>query len=86
MDRVSNYNWESLPGFEEQVTVGAEVINSTGEVELRFWQDPAGPVKGGESVYLSMTADKALEFARLLSRQAHEAIRAKWNEENITYP
>ena len=80
---MSNYNYESLPGFEEQVIVGAEIINGTGQVELRLWQNPAGRVDGGEAVYLCIDAKKALEFARLLSQQAHEAIRAKWNEENI---
>jgi hypothetical protein len=86
VDRVSNYNWESLPGFEEQVKVGAEVINGIGQVALRFWQDPDGSAGDGEAVFLDMGAEKVLELARLLSRQAHEAIRAKWNEENITYP
>jgi hypothetical protein len=82
---VSNYNFKSLPGFEEQVIIGAEVINATGRVTLRFWQDPDGSAGDGEAVYLDMDAEKALELARLLSRQAHEAIRAKWNDENITH-
>jgi hypothetical protein len=74
---VSNYNWEHLRGYENQVLVGAEIINGTGRVYLKICQDP------DESVHLLLTAEDALEFAKLLSRHAHEAMRAKWNEANI---
>lgn len=78
---MSNCNWEHLRGYEEHVLVGAEVVNGTGEVRLRLYQE-AGDVDAG-AVHLNMTADEALDFARLLSQQAHEAMRAKWNEVNI---
>ena len=78
---MSNCNWEGLRDYERQVLVGAEVANGTGEVSLRFFQDPSGD--GGDAVFLTMTPDRALDFARLLSQQAHEAMRARWNEANI---
>ena len=78
---VSNCNWERLRGYEEQILVGAEVVNGTGEVRLEFLQEPASP--DSESLFLTMTPDGALDFAKLLSRQAHEAMRAKWDEANI---
>jgi hypothetical protein len=77
---VSNYNHESLKGFEELVIIGAEVINGTGDVKLTVRQHEG---EDADTVILHFTPDQALDFARLLSRQAHEARRAKWNEENL---
>jgi hypothetical protein len=71
---VSNYDWETLPGFD--VSVGAEIVNGTGQVRINAHQ-------GEDTVILTMPAERALDFARLLSQQAHEAMRAKWNEANI---
>jgi len=71
---VSNYDWETLPGFD--VSVGAEVVNGTGQVRINAHQDE-------DTVILTMTPDQALDFAKLLSQQAHEAMRAKWDEANI---
>ena len=71
---MSNYNWETLPGFD--VSVGAEVVNGTGEVRINAHQHE-------DTVILTMDAERALDLARLLSQQAHEAMRAKWNEANI---
>lgn len=71
---MSNYNWETLPGFD--IGVGAEIINGTGMVRINAHH-------GEDTVILTMTSDHALDFARLLSQQAHEAMRAKWNEDNI---
>jgi hypothetical protein len=79
---VSNSNWESLEGFEGLIVAGAEVINGTGEVGLRFEAEPV-PGIDAAIVHFTLTPDEALEFAKLLSRQAHEAMRAKWNESNI---
>ena len=79
---MSNYDWERLRGYEEQVLVGAEEVNGTGEVRLRIEEGFPG-TEGWNGVFLSMSADDALEFAKLLSRQAHKAMRAKWNEANI---
>jgi hypothetical protein len=78
---VSNSNWEHLRGYEDRILVGAEVINGTGEVGLKFFEE-AGPDKG-DMVFFTLTIDAALDFARLLSAQAHEAMRAKWNESNL---
>jgi hypothetical protein len=77
---VSNYNRESLKGFEEQIVVGAEVVNGTGGVQL-FAREHNG--EDADSVIFNFTPEQALDFARLLSQQAHEAMRAKWNEANI---
>ena len=74
MTAVSNYNWEPLPGFD--VGVGAEVVNGTGTVRVNAHA-------GEDTVILNMSAEQALDFARLLSQQAHEAMRAHWNESNI---
>ena len=71
---MSNYNWESLRGFD--IGIGAEVVNGTGMVRVNAHD-------GDDTVILNMSADQALDFARLLSQQAHEAMRAKWNEDNI---
>lgn len=81
---MSNCNWESLRGFEEQVLVGAEVVNGTGEVRLKLYQKPES-MRGedGDVVFLTMTTGQALDFALLLSQQAHEAMRAKWNEDHV---
>jgi hypothetical protein len=77
---VSNYDLESLKDFEEQVTVGAEIVNGTGDVKLVARQHPGDDA---DTVILHFTPERALDFARLLSQQAHEAMRAKWNEENL---
>ncbi len=78
---MSNYNRESLKGFEELVIVGAEVVNGTGDVTLYARQHDG---EDAESVILHFTPTQALDFARLLSQQAHEAMRAKWNEDHLT--
>lgn len=80
---MSNSNWESLPGFEGLIVVGAEVVNGTGEVGLRFEDEPVPGIESDTIVY-TLTPEQALDFARLLSRQAHEAMRAKWEEKNIS--
>jgi hypothetical protein len=80
---MSNSNWESLRGFEGLILVGAEVMNGTGEVGLKFEAEPI-PGIAAEGVDFTLTPEEALEFARLLSRQAHEAMRAKWDEHNLT--
>jgi hypothetical protein len=79
---VSNYDWKHLRGYEERILVGAEEVNGTGEVRLRIEEGTPG-TDGRNGVFLSMPADDALEFAKLLSRQAHQAMRVKWNEANI---
>ena len=78
---MSNYDWERLRGFEKQVLVGAEIVNGRGDVWLKVYDDESDEASG--HVHLNMTADQALDFAKLLSQQAHEAMRAKWNEDNI---
>jgi hypothetical protein len=80
---MSNCNWEPLRGYEGLILVGAEVINGTGEVGLKFESEPV-PGIDPDIVHFTLTPEEALEFARLLSRQAHEAMRAKWNEHNLT--
>ena len=77
---MSNYDRESLRGFGERVIVSAEVVNGTGDVML-FARQHDG--EDSDSVILHFTPDQALDFARLLSQQAHEAMRAKWNGANI---
>jgi hypothetical protein len=79
---VSNYNFESLKGFEEEILVAAEVINGTGDVKLVVSPPGTG---GEESVIVHFTPDQALAFARLVSQQAHEAMRAKWDEDNLSH-
>ena len=77
---MSNYNTGSLKGFEEQVFVGAEVVNGTGDVKFTARQDDG---EDAGTVILHFTPEQALDLARLLSQQAHEAMRAKWDEANI---
>jgi hypothetical protein len=76
MVRVSNGNWESLPGYEGLIAVGAEVVHGTGDVGLRL---EAEPVAGIEPVIIcyELTPGAALSLAALLTRQAQEAIRAQ---------
>jgi hypothetical protein len=81
---VSNYGKESLRGFEDEVTVAAEIINGTGEVRLELHEDREPALGGDVDMLFSFTPEQALDLARLLSRQAHEAMRAKWDEENLT--
>jgi hypothetical protein len=78
---VSNYDWERLRGFEKQVLVGAEIVNGRGDVWLKVFDDETD--QASSYIHLRMTPDQALDFAKLLSRQAHEAMRAKWDEANI---
>lgn len=77
---MSNYNWESLKGFEEQVSVSAEVINGTGDVRVDVKQEPR---EDAEMVMLHMTPEQALDFAVLLANQAHEAMRVRWKERHL---
>lgn len=65
---MSNYDWDAPPGLEGQVLVGAEVMNGTGEVVMRFFED-AGDV--------ILAAGHARELAALLSRKASEAEQAQ---------
>lgn len=80
---MSNYNWKSLRGYEDLILVGAEVINGTGEVGLKFETEPVPGIEPG-IVHFTLAPEDALEFAKLLSQQAHEAMRARWNEHNLT--
>ena len=64
------------------IVVGAEVVNGTGDVGLRFEAEPVPGIEAA-TVDFTLTPGEALDFAKLLSRQAHEAMRAKWNESNI---
>jgi hypothetical protein len=79
---MSNYNWEPLKGYEDNILVGAEVVNGTGTVGLRL-SNEAEP----EPVYLyfDLTPEEALDFAKLLSKQAHEAMQARWNERHLLW-
>jgi hypothetical protein len=79
---VSNSNWESLPGFENLIVVGAEVVQGTGMVGLRLEAEPVPGIESATLLY-SLTAEDALYLAKLLARQAHEAMLAKWQEENL---
>lgn len=72
---MSNYDWETLPGFD--IGVGAEIVNGTGEVRVNAHQDD-------DTVIVDMTADQALNFARLLARKAHEAMGAKFVNDHLT--
>lgn len=76
---MSNCNFEALRGFEDRIIVGAEVVNGTGEVRVEFYQ----ATDDFSGVHHTLTPEQALDLARLLSQQAHEAMRAKWNEENL---
>ena len=78
---MSNFDWERLHGFEKQVLVGAEIVNGRGDVWLKVYDDETD--QASSYVYLHMTPGQALDFAKLLSRQAHEAMRAKWDEAHI---
>ena len=77
---MSNYNWKALKGLEELVSVGAEVVNGTGQVQVRVRQEPG---EEAEKVFLGMTAGQALDFASLLADQAHEAMREQWKERHL---
>ena len=78
---MSNYDFESLPGYEGRIVAGPEIINGTGQVWLKFFEE-ADQDKGA-MVFFNMTADEVLDLAKFLSRIAFEAKRAKWNEENL---
>jgi hypothetical protein len=71
---VSNYNLESFPGYEGRIIAGPEVVNGTGQVLLKFFED-TDPDKGG-AVYFWMDSGDVLELAVWLSSHAAEAARA----------
>lgn len=77
---MGNYSREALKGFEEQVIVGAEVVNGTGDVMLTARQHEGDDA---ETVILHMTPEQALDFAVLLANQAHEAMRQQWKERHL---
>jgi transcriptional regulator len=70
---MSNYSYNTLPGFEEQVIVGAEEINGTGEVVLKVYDE----ADDEEGVYLKFTPEETLELSRLLAEKANEALANK---------
>lgn len=76
---LSNYDWETLPGYD--LSVGAEVMNGTGEVRINA-RNEAEPDR--DALILDMPAEKALDLAVLIARQAHEAMRAKFTSDHIT--
>jgi hypothetical protein len=69
---MSNYDYTTLEGFEEQVIVGAEMINGTGQVVMKTYES-ADP--NAEPVFLAFTPDEALKLSRLLAEKADEALR-----------
>jgi len=72
---MSNYDWQALDGYD--IAIGAESVNGTGEVRINAHQDD-------DTVIFDMPAEKALDLARLLARQAHEAMRAKFVNDHVT--
>lgn len=77
---MSNYNFQELPEslseYADQINLGAEVINATGEVQLRFWSgDP--DAAGTEAVFLNLTIRQARDFAQAVFQAACEADWAK---------
>ncbi len=81
MGGVSNYNLESFEGYEGRIIGGPEVVNGTGSVQLKFFENAGQDT--GDMVFFTLTADECLDLARWLSRHAFEAMRAKWSENNL---
>ncbi len=77
---MSNYNFESFKGYEGRIVGGPEVINGTGNVQLKFFENADQDT--GDAVFFTITADECLDLATWLSRHAFEARRAKWAEDN----
>jgi len=69
---MSNYDYTGLPGFEEQVIVGAEMINGTGQVLLKVYESAD---EDAEAVFLTFTPDETFRFSKLLAEKADEALR-----------
>ena len=76
---VGNFDWQLLDGYD--FSVGAEIVNGTGEVRINA-RDEAAPDEA--ALIVNMPAEKALDLARLLARQAHEAMRAKFVNDHVT--
>ena len=78
---MSNYDWESDKGG--YFTVGAEVINGTGQVTIRTpIPDGTQDCPPGRDFWETMTADEALDIGRVIINQAWQAKQAKWREDN----
>lgn len=78
---MSNFNFDSFKGYEGRIVAGPEVINGTGEVSLKFFEN--ADQDSGNMVFFRMGADEVLELARWLADKAWEAKRQKWCEENL---
>lgn len=78
---MSNYDWESdKAGY---FTVGAEIINGTGQVTIRTdVPDGAQECPSGRDFYATMDADEALGIAEVIIHQAWQAKQAKWREDS----
>lgn len=76
---MSNYDWQAIEGYG--LSVGAEIMNGTGEVRISVLEETA---PDDDVVTVDMPAEKALDLARLIARQAHEAMRAKFVSDHIT--
>ena len=79
---VSNYNLDSFKGYEGRIVGGPEVINGTGNVQLKFFENAEQDT--GDAVFFTLTADECLDLAKWLSHHAFEAMHAKWMEDNHT--
>lgn len=81
---MSNYNFRELPeslakDFGEEISIGAEVINGTGDVQLVFHDgDPNAPMDANvQSVFLHLTVRQARDLAEEIYHAACDADWAK---------
>lgn len=70
---MSNYNWQDLPeelaDFKGMIVVGGEVMNGTGSVQARFYDDEHASVP----VLLLLDVEQAEALAKVFWKAAHDA-------------
>jgi hypothetical protein len=84
---MSNYNFQDLPEslaeYADQIGIAAEVINATGDVQLRFFSgDP--DAAGTESVFLHLKIRQARDLAEAIWQAACEADWATARDRAVT--
>ena len=71
---MSNFNWIPVPSvlgeLADQITIGGETINGTGEVQAKFFEDEK---LGKDMVFLYLDALQARALAEMLRVAAQDA-------------
>ena len=79
---MSNFNYESFPGYEDRIICGPEVVNGTGQVSLKFYDCFAGESRA-DMVFFLMDYEETLRLAGWLADHAFEAMRQQWRDHHL---